>query len=44
MNFDTLKERYDNGRITTTMLKLYVRKGIITAEEYKTITGESYTI
>ena len=44
MNFDTLKERYDNGRITIMMLKLYVRKGIITAGEYETITGESYTI
>ena len=43
MNFDTLKERYDNGRITITMLKLYVRKGIITAEEYELITGEVYT-
>lgn len=43
MNFDTLKERYDNGRITITMLKLYVKKGIITAEEYELITGEAYT-
>ena len=43
MNFGTLKERYDNGRITITMLKLYARKGIIAAEEYETITGEAYT-
>ena len=31
MNFDTLKERYDNGRITITMLNSMFRKGIITA-------------
>lgn len=42
MNFETLKERYDSGRITTAMLKIYVRKGIISAEEYAEIAGESY--
>ena len=40
--FDTLKERYENGRITKAMLKIYVKKGVITHEEYKQITGEDY--
>ena len=38
--FEKLKERYDNGRITKTMLKVYVKKGVITLEQYKEIVGE----
>ena len=41
--FDTLKERYEYGRITKAMLKIYVKKGIITHEQYKEITGEPYS-
>ena len=37
-----LKERYEQGRITKAMLKIYVRKGVITPAEYKEITGEDY--
>lgn len=40
--FDILKERYENGRITKAMLKIYVKKGVITHEQYEEITGESY--
>lgn len=40
--FETLKERYEQGRITKAMLKIYVRKGVITPAEYKEITGEDY--
>ena len=44
MDFDTLKDRYDNGRITVTMLKLYVKKGVISVEDYKSITGDDYIV
>jgi len=42
MNFEVLLERYEHGRITKAMLKIYVKKGVITPEEYKQITGEDY--
>lgn len=42
MTVDTLKDRYKKGTISITMLKVYVRKGVITVEEYKDITGEEY--
>ena len=38
--FEKLKERYDNGRITKAMLKVYVKKGVITMEQYREIVGE----
>lgn len=38
--FEKLKQRYEQGRITKTMLKIYVRKGVITQEEYDLIVGE----
>lgn len=37
MDFETLKERYQQNRITKAMLKVYVKKGIITQEEYDEI-------
>ena len=39
MDFETLKERYTQNRISLAMLKVYVRKGIITPEQFKEITG-----
>ena len=39
-SFETLKERYLNGRISTAMLKIYIKKGIITQTEYETIILE----
>lgn len=42
MNFEILMERYQQGRITKAMLKVYVKKGVITAEQFKEITGEEY--
>ena len=38
--FETLKKRYEQGRIAKAMLKIYVRKGVITQEEYNEIVGE----
>ena len=40
--FNTLKTRYEQGRISISMLRKYVLVGRITAEEFKEITGEDY--
>ena len=37
MNYETLYERYQQGRISKSMLKIYIKKGIITEEEYQSI-------
>ena len=41
-NFDTIKKNYDRGLWTATLVRIAVRKGIITKDEYTKITGESY--
>jgi hypothetical protein len=38
--YDTLKTRYESGRITLAMLRVYVQKGLITSAELKEMTGE----
>ena len=40
--YEKLKERYEQGRITIAMLRVYVRKGVITKEQFTEITGEEY--
>lgn len=42
MNYKTVKANYDKGLWSKAMVRLAVRKGIITAAEYKEITGEAY--
>lgn len=37
MNIETLKERWAQGRISEAMLKIYVRKGVITNEQMEEI-------
>jgi uncharacterized membrane protein len=37
MTYEILYERYQQGRISKAMLKIYVKKGIITEEEYQSI-------
>ena len=37
MNFEVLMTRYQQGRISEAMLRIYVKKGIITEEELQTI-------
>ena len=37
--YEKLKERYEQGRIAKAMLQVYVRKGVITREEYNSIIG-----
>lgn len=42
MNYDIIKRNYDRGLWTVLMVKMAVRKGVITAEQYKEITGQEY--
>lgn len=42
MNYDVIKKNYDKGLWSRQMVKVAVKKGIITAEQYKEITGERY--
>lgn len=42
MNYETIKKNYDRGLWNAAMVKMAVRKGIITKAEYKTITGKTY--
>lgn len=37
MNYQVLFERYQQGRITSAMLRIYVKKGIITQADYEDI-------
>lgn len=40
--YDTLKRRWEQGRISESMLRRYVKAGRITADEFKEITGIDY--
>lgn len=42
-NKEKLTERWNEGRISEAMLRVYVRKGIITKEEFEEICGVKYT-
>lgn len=42
MNFKTIKRNYDKGLWSLAMVKMAVRKGIITKAQYQEITGEIY--
>jgi uncharacterized XkdX family phage protein len=42
MNFKMIKRNFDKGLWSLAMVKTAVRKGVITKEEYKEITGEEY--
>jgi len=42
MNFETIKKNYDRGLWSAAMVKLAVRKGVITREQYTQITGKAY--
>lgn len=42
MNFDEVKSNYDKKLWTITLVKIAVKKGVITAEQYKEITGQKY--
>jgi len=42
MNCETIKKNYDRGLWSAAMVKLAVRKGVITREQYTQITGKAY--
>ena len=42
MNFDTVKRNYERGLWNDAMVKMAVRKGVITREQYRDITGKAY--
>ena len=41
-NKEKLAERWAQGRISEAMLRVYVRKGVITKEDFKEICGKEY--
>ena len=41
MNFETIKKNYERKLWNKAMVKIAVRKGVITAAEYQEITGET---
>ena len=42
MTFDLIKRNFDQGLWTAQMVRLAVRKGAITKEQFKEITGKDY--
>ena len=42
MNFDRVKYYFEAGLWSKPMVKMAVKKGVITREEYFEITGEAY--
>jgi uncharacterized XkdX family phage protein len=42
MNFETIKRNYEHKLWTKIMVKIAVKKGLITAAQYQEITGEEY--
>lgn len=42
MNYETIKKNFDRGLWSAPMVKMAVKKGIITKEQYTEITGKAY--
>lgn len=42
MNFATIKRNFDCGLWSIAMVKMAVKKGIITKEQFAEITGKNY--
>ncbi len=42
MNFEIVKKNYDKGLWTKQLVRMAVRKGVITKEQYTEITGDNY--
>lgn len=42
MNFEAIKKNYEKGLWSLPLVKMAVRKGIITKEQFKEITGKDY--
>lgn len=43
MTFEQIKRNFDRKLWNAKMVAVAVRKGVITAEQYKEITGEDYS-
>lgn len=42
MNYTTVKYNYEKGLWNVAMVRVAVRKGVITKEQFKEITGREY--
>lgn len=42
MNYETIKKNFERGLWNVAMVKMAVRKGVITKEQFKEITGKEY--
>lgn len=42
MNFETIKRNFERKLWTAPMVRVAVKKGIISKEQYEEITGEKY--
>lgn len=42
MNYETVKKNYDRDLWTAAMVRVAVKKGVITKEQFKEITGKDY--
>lgn len=42
MNFETIKKNYEKGLWSIVMVKMAVKKGVITKEQFTEITGQEY--
>lgn len=42
MNYEQVKSNYERGLWSIALVRMAVRKGIITREQFKEITGQDY--
>ena len=42
MNYDTIKRNFEKGLWNVAMVRVAVKKGVITKEQFKEITGKDY--
>lgn len=42
MNYETIKKNFERGLWTVAMVRVAVKKGVITKAEFKEITGKEY--
>ena len=42
MNYETVKKNYERELWSVAMVRVAVRKGVITKEQFKEITGKDY--
>ena len=42
MNYETVKKNFERGLWNAAMVRVAVKKGVITREQFKEITGKDY--